>query len=168
MNEDKKINYNIYHKQITLVDADGNFKGVVDRNYGIEQAKEFGLDLVQFSSDEEQFPICKIIDFGKYKYQQSKKERKNLNNVIVVKEIRIGYNISDHDLETKHNIINKFLEKKYKVKYTLKLKGCPYIHYDLAKSKFREKISVFVEKADFGTEEFGDKTMSIMLTPKNK
>jgi len=168
MHDDKKINYSINHKQIKLIDENGDFKGVVDKNYGIGKAKEAGLDLVQFSGDEDQSPVCKIIDYGKYKYHQAKKDRKNSHNVIVVKEVRMGYNISDHDLATKHDLVNKFLDKKYKVKYVLKLNKCPPAHHSKAKAKFKENINAFVDRADLGIEESGDKTVSIMLTPRHK
>ena len=166
MIEDKKTNYDICHKQITLIDEDGNFKGVVDRDSAIQQALGTGLDLVQFSTEGEQNPICKIIDYGKFKYQQSKKEKKNCHNIIVTKEVRIGYNISDHDLSIKHKMVDKFLSKKYKVKYVLKLKGCPVVHQSQAKIKFRENASAFLDYAEVGQEESGEKSVSIMLTPK--
>jgi len=166
MNEDQKLNYDICHSQITLIDEEGSFKGVVDRNSAIRHAQEVGLDLVQFSGEEEQFPVCKIIDYGKFKYKQSKKEKKNCHNVIVTKEVRIGHNISDHDLSIKHKMVNKFLSKKYKVRYVLKLKGCPAAHQLQRKIKFRENVNGFLEVAEIGQEESGDKTVSIMLTPK--
>jgi len=166
MNDEKKLNYDINHKKITLVDENEEFKGVVDRNEGIRRAQEAGLDLVQFSTDIEEFPICKIIDYGKHKYYQSKRDKKNSHNTIILKEVRIGHNISEHDLETKHKLVHKFLDKKYKVKYTLKLKGCPPAHQSKAKTKFRERANTFEDKVDFGKEEVGDRTTSIMLIPK--
>jgi len=166
MSDEKKLNYDIYNKRITLIDENGEFKGVVSRDEGISQARDLGLDLVQFSVGSETFPVCKIIDYGKYKYHQSKKDKKNSHNVVIIKEVRIGHGISDHDLETKHRLVHKFLDKKYKVKYTLKLKGCPMPHQAQAKIKFRENANAFADKADFGKEEPGDKMFSIVLTPK--
>jgi len=166
MNEDKNLNYDINHKKIILIDENGEFRGIVDRNDGIQRAIELGLDLVQFSSDDETTPICKIIDYGKYKYHQSKRDKKNSHNVVILKEVRIGHNISEHDLETKHNLVYKFLNKKYKVKYTLRLKGCPMAHQSKAKVKFRENANIFTDIAELGKEEFGEKMVSIILTPK--
>ena len=166
MNDEKNLNYDINHRTITLIDENGEFKGVVDRDEGIRLAKELDLDLVQFAADTEKFPICKIIDYGKFKYHQSKRDKKNSHNVIVLKEVRIGHRISDHDLETKHKLVHKFLDKKYKVKYTLKLKGCPAAHQSKAKTKFKEDVNIFEDKADFGKEEVGEKMISIILIPK--
>jgi translation initiation factor IF-3 len=149
-----------------LINENGENEGIIDRDLAISRAKSFGLDLVQFSNENP--PICKIIDYGKFKYQQSKKDKKNHSNAVVVKEMWIGHNISDHDLMFKNKLVNEFLDKKYKVKYVLKLKGCPPTHYEKAKIRFREIIQSFVEKVDFGKEESGDKSISIMLAPKIK
>lgn len=164
MKEDRRINYQISSKKIILVNENGQREGIVDRDVAINRAKSCDLDLVQFSNDN--LPICKIIDYGKFKYQQSKKKKKNHSNSIIIKEMRIGHNISEHDLLFKNKLVNEFLEKKYKVKYVLKLQGCPLVHQEKAKIKFREIMQVFAEKVDFGKEEVGEKMVSVMLTPK--
>ena len=165
MKEDKKINYQITSRKILLINENGQNEGILDRDFAINKAKELGLDLVQFSNENP--PICKILDYGKFKYQQSKKEKKNHINSVVIKEMWIGHSISEHDLVFKNKIVNEFLDKKYKVKYVLKLKGCPPAHQDKAKAKFRETIQIFAEKVDFGKEEMGEKAVSIMMTPKS-
>lgn len=164
MKEDRKINYQISNKKVMLVNENGQREGIIDRDAAINRAKSLDLDLVQFSNDNP--PICKIIDYGKFKYQQSKKEKKNHSNAVIIKEMRIGHNISEHDLLFKNKIVNEFLDKKYKVKYVLKLQGCPLAHQEKAKIKFREIMQVFAEKVDFGKEEVGEKMIGVMMTPK--
>lgn len=129
-----------------VVDETGKSLGTLDTHKAIEIAKERGLDLVEIAPTAKP-PVCKIIDFGKYKYQQAKKEQqqKSKQKKIEVKGIRIGLSTSSHDLEYKAKQSGKFLTEGNKVKIEIKLRGREKSRQDLAKEKlnnFLELISV--------------------------
>ena len=102
----------------------GEQVGVIDTDTALRMADEVGLDLVEISPDANP-PVCKIMDFGKYKYEIAQKAREARQNQthIVVKEIRMGLKIENHDYETKRNHIEKFLLGGDKVKVTVQFKG---------------------------------------------
>ena len=98
--------------------------GIFSVNDGIKKAKDLGLDLVEISPNTKP-PICKILDLGKYKYRQQKKEnqQKKKQKISIIKEVRFRPGIDDHDYEIKMRHIQKFLQKGDKVKVTLRWKG---------------------------------------------
>ena len=107
--------------------------GVVTVQEGLRRAEEAGLDLVEVSPNAEP-PVCKILNYGKYKYELQKKaaEAKKKQKVIEIKEIKIRPTIEDHDYEVKIRAAKKFLENEDKVKVTLRLRGREMAHIDLA------------------------------------
>ncbi len=107
--------------------------GVVTVSEGIRRAEEAGLDLVEVSPNAEP-PVCKILDYGKYKYEQQKKanEAKKKQKVIEIKEIKVRPGIEQHDYEVKLKAARRFLEDENKVKVTLRLRGREMAHQDLA------------------------------------
>jgi translation initiation factor IF-3 len=120
--------------------------GVLDTFKAIEIARDRGLDLVEIAPTVKP-PVCKIIDYGKYKYQQAKKEqqRKAKQKKIEVKGIRIGLSTSSHDLEYKAKKVEKFLTEGNKIRIEMRLRGREKAHGDLAKEKlnnFLELVSV--------------------------
>ena len=110
--------------EIRLISADGKQIGVVPLEQGLRLSEEEGLDLVEISPDAKP-PVCKVLDYGKYRYEISKKEKdsKKKQHVIVVKEIRLRPRTEDHDLEFKIKHARKFLEQKNKVKFTVQFRG---------------------------------------------
>lgn len=108
-------------------------------------ARERGLDLVEIVPNTDP-PVCKIIDFGKFKYQQAKKEKKIKHKKSDVKGIRIGLKTSPHDLEHKAKQVNKFLKQGHKIRIELKLRGREKAHRDLAKEKIESFLSLISEK----------------------
>jgi translation initiation factor IF-3 len=106
--------------------------GVVSLNEGLEMAAEVGLDLVEVSPNAEP-PVCKILDYGKYKYEAQKKkaEARKKQKVIEVKEIKLRPNIDDNDYDVKMRAMRKFLEEGDKVKVTLRFRGREMAHQDL-------------------------------------
>jgi translation initiation factor IF-3 len=106
--------------------------GIIPLEEALSIAIEKDLDLVEVSPNSNP-PVCKVMDFGKYKYQQelSEKERKKKQTQIVVKEIKVRPKIDKNDLNTKKKQIAKFLEKGYKVKITLSFKGREIVHPEL-------------------------------------
>ena len=106
--------------------------GVLSLNEALAQAEQFGLDLVEVSPNADP-PVCKILDFGKFKYEAQKKknEAKKKQKVIEVKEIKMRPNIDDHDYQTKMRSVNRFLEEGDKVKLTMRFRGREMAHLEI-------------------------------------
>ena len=136
------MNEQIRVPQVQVVDEKGENLGSLDTYKAIQMAKERGLDLVEIAPTAKP-PVCKIIDSGKYKYQQSKKEQqqKTKQKKVETKGIRIGLVTSSHDLEYKAKNTEKFLSAGNKVKIEIKLRGREKAHADSA----REKLNAFLE-----------------------
>jgi translation initiation factor IF-3 len=120
--------------QIRLIDHNGENLGVVRPEEGMRLAEEVGLDLVEISPTAEP-PVCKIMDFGKFKYEQQKKaaEARKNQKIIEVKEVKFRPNIDDHDYDVKMRSVSRFLEEGDKVKVTLRFRGREMAHMELGR-----------------------------------
>lgn len=138
--DEPRINTQIRADKIRLVGADGEMIGVVSVPEGLRVAKEAGLDLVEVSPNAEP-PVCKVLDYGKYKYEQQKKaaEARKKQKIVVIKEVKLRPGIDKHDLEVKMKAVHKFLEEGDKVKLTLRFRGREMSHQDIG-MKLLEKI----------------------------
>ena len=139
-NDGPRVNREIDVRSIRLVGADGEMIGVVTLREGLTMAEEAGLDLVEVSPNADP-PVCKILDFGKFKYEAQKKknEARKKQKVIEVKEIKLRPNIDEHDYDVKMRSMKKFLEEGDKVKVTLRFRGRELAHQDLG-MKVLEKV----------------------------
>ena len=119
-----RVNEQIRVPEVFLVDEDGNALGRISRDEALSRARSAELDLVEVSP-KAQPPVCKIIDYGKYKYEQEKQAKKQRakNKAQDQKEIRLSLNIEENDLKVKSKKAQEFLEKRHKVKVNLMLKG---------------------------------------------
>jgi translation initiation factor IF-3 len=128
-----RVNDQIRVPKIRLVDENGEMVGVVTVQEGLRRAESAGLDLVEVSPNAEP-PVCKILNYGKYKYELQKKaaEARKKQKIIEIKEIKIRPTIEDHDYEVKLRAAKRFLEDEDKVKVTLRLRGREMAHVDLA------------------------------------
>jgi len=119
--------------EVRLIDEDGNQIGIVASRQALEIADERGLDLVEISPNSKP-PVCKIMDFGKYKYQLeiSEKLKKKKQSHIVVKEIKLRPKIDKNDLNTKKRQMEKFLKHGNKVKITVMFRGREIVHKQIA------------------------------------
>ncbi|HOJ50852.1 MAG TPA: translation initiation factor IF-3 [Spirochaetota bacterium] len=124
MIKELNINNQIKAKKVRLVDPDGNQLGVVDINEALLKAKEFNLDLVEIAPQAEP-PVCKIMDYGKYRFEQKKKEKemKKKQHIIQVKELTLTPLIEEHDYQVKLKKAKEFLIRGDKLKLTVKFKG---------------------------------------------
>lgn len=118
--------------------------GIVSRNEGLKLAQEAGLDLVEVSPNAEP-PVCKILDNGKYKYEQQKKkaEAKKKQKIIEVKEIQLRPGIDENDFQVKLRAVHRFLEAGNKVKITMRFRGREVAHHELGMevlSRLRESV----------------------------
>ena len=127
-----RINDQIESPSIRLIDQRGEMVGVVSLHQGLQMAYEAGLDLVEVSPNAEP-PVCKLLEFGKFKYEQQKKqnEQRKKQKVIQVKEIKMRPNIDDHDYDVKKRAMLRFLEEGDKVKITLRFRGREMVHQEL-------------------------------------
>jgi len=139
-----RVNQQIKLPEILLIDEVGNKVGVVSTQDALQRAKDLDLDLVEVAPNLRP-PVCKILDFGKYQYEQSKatapsKKHRSKDT----KEIRLGLKIDTHDLNIKSRKVSQFLSKGHKVKITIRFKGREITHIDLGKellSKFLSTIT---------------------------
>ena len=147
------INEKIRDKEVRLVSESGEQLGIVSSKEALKMAREADLDLVKIAPNAKP-PVCKIIDYGKYRYEMARKEKeaKKKQKTMEVKEVRLSPNIDTNDLNTKANNARKFLSKGDKVKVTLRFRGREMAHVGYSKQildSFYEKLEdiAVVDKA---------------------
>lgn len=131
-----------------MIDHEGEKKGVVPTEQALELAGQVGLDLVEVSPNTKP-PVCKILDYGKYKYQQQKKknEAKKKQKVVEIKEIKMRPNIDDHDYGVKAKAIRRFFDDGDKVKVTLRFRGREMAHQERGMELLKKVQADFEEIA---------------------
>ena len=124
-----QINEDIRDREVRVVTDGGEQLGIMSAKEALKKAEERNLDLVKISANAKP-PVCKIMDYGKYRFEQSKREKENRKNqrVIEIKEIRLSLNIDTHDFETKVNHAHKFLKAGNKVKVSIRFRGREMAH----------------------------------------
>jgi translation initiation factor IF-3 len=127
-----RVNEEIRIPQVRLIDQDGEMQGVMTAREAMNRAFQAGLDLVEISPNADP-PVCKILDFGKFKYEQQKKrnEAKKKQKVIEIKEIKVRPNIDENDYQVKMRAMKSFIEEGDKVKVTLRFRGREMAHQDI-------------------------------------
>ncbi|MCT4597015.1 MAG: translation initiation factor IF-3 [Vallitalea sp.] len=138
------INEQIRDREVRLIDDQGNQLGIMSARDAQKLAKERNLDLVKISPKAKP-PVCKIIDYGKFRYEQAKrdKEAKKKQNIISVKEVRLSPNIEQHDIDTKMKHAKKFLNNGDKVKVSVRFRGRELAHTAVGRGillKFAESL----------------------------
>lgn len=164
-----QINEEIRDKELRLIDSDGSQLGIVSIEKALKLASEKNLDLVKIAPQAKPV-VCKIMDYGKFRFEQSKREKEAKKNqrIISLKEIRLSLNIDTHDFNTKLKHASKFIAAGNKVKVSIRFRGRemghPELGYDIM-NKFAEQCSDFaiVEK----TPKLDGRSMLMFLTPKN-
>ena len=162
------INEQIRDREVRLIGADGAQLGIMSSREAMRLAEEAGLDLVKIAPTAKP-PVCKIVDYGKFKYEQVRKEKeaRKKQRTVEIKEIRLSPNIDTNDLNTKGNAARKFLTKGDKVKITLRFRGREIAHMNNSKhilddfAKSLADIAV-VEKAP----KVEGRSMTMFLTEK--
>ena len=166
----QRLNEDITSSEVRLISEDGEQLGVVSIEVALEKAREVGLDLIEVGPNTKP-PVCKILDYGKLKYEEKKKQQlsKKKQHVIKVKEIRLRPRIDDHDLMTKLNQGRKFLQDGAKLKVTLMFRGREMARVDLGKlvmEKVLEELSDVAEvEKDIPLE---GRRMSMILNAKQE
>ena len=142
---DYLINEQIRDKEVRVIGAEGGQLGVMSVKDAQKLADDAGLDLVRVSPNAKP-PVCKIIDYGKFRYEMSRKEKdaKKKQRIVEIKEVRLSPNIEENDLNTKVGMARKFLEKGNRVKVTLRFRGRELAYVNQSKrilDEFAEKLS---------------------------
>lgn len=153
--------------EVRLIDDEGNQIGVVPIAQAQDMAREKNLDLVEIAPQATP-PVCKIMDYGKYLFQQKKKqaEAKKKQKVIVVKEVQFRPRIDDHDFEFKKNNVMRFLEHGDKVKAIVRFRGREMTHIELGRAVLNRLLADIKEigAAEGGTDMQGNR-MTIVIAP---
>jgi translation initiation factor IF-3 len=168
--EGHKINYRIESREVRLIGADGQNVGVVPTRQAIAMADEAGLDLVEISPDAKP-PVAKILDYGKFRFQEQKKaaEARKKQKVIEIKEIKIRPMIDDHDYEVKMKAARRFFEEGDKVKVTLRFRGREMDHQELGYQLLQRVKADMLEIAKVELEPRSEgRQIMMILSPKGK
>jgi len=163
-----RVNQNIRAPQVRVISPEGEQLGILDVSEALRKAEEFGLDLVEVAPGVDP-PVCKIMDYGKFRYEESKKdhERKKKQATVVLKEIKLRPKTEDHDLQYKVKNLKRFLEEKCKVKVTIMFRGREITHPEMARhliDRLLEMVSDFAEVEQ--TAKFEGRNMIMILAPK--
>jgi translation initiation factor IF-3 len=129
-------------KEVRVISADGEQLGILDTREAIRKAEELGLDLVEVAPTAKP-PVCRIMDFGKYKYELAKKanEARKHQTVIVVKEIKLRPRTDEHDIQFKMNNIRRFLADGHKVKVSVMFRGREMAHIGMGKAVLERMVN---------------------------
>jgi translation initiation factor IF-3 len=164
----QRINEQIRISPLRVIGGDGEQLGILERDEAMRRAEEAGLDLVEVAP-EARPPVCRIMDFGKFKYRQAKKTHKSKSHEVKLKEIRIRPKTEAHDRDTKIRQARQFLEEGDKVMVNMLFRGREAAHMDFA----TQNLKTFVEQlAEVSTVERGPvregRRMMLILLPKKK
>ena len=167
-NKELQINEQIRDKELRVIDSDGTQLGIMPLRKAMEIAEQKNLDLVKIAPQANP-PVCKIIDYGKFRFEQAKREKEARKNqrVVEIKEVRLSLNIDTHDFETKRNHAMRFISEGNKVKASIRFRGREMGHPELGQeimSRFAEAMSEVanVEKP----AKLEGRTMLMFLAPK--
>src|SRR5690606_11269951 len=163
-----RINEHIRVREVRLIDENGENVGVMPTIDARVRANDVGLDLVEISPDANP-PVCKILDFGKYKFQLQKKaaEARKHRKVVELKEIKMRPGIDDHDYEVKMRSIHRFFEEGDKVKITLRFRGREMAHTNLGMDVLKRVKADLENVAKVESEpKFEGRQMIMILAPK--
>lgn len=163
-----QINEQIRDKEIRVVDTDGSQLGIMPAKQALELAEQKGLDLVKIAPQAKP-PVCKIIDYGKFRFEQSKREKEQRKNqrVVDIKEVRLSLNIDTHDFETKKNHAVRFISEGNKVKASIRFRGREMGHPELGEEIMQRFADAMSEVANVEKPaKLEGRTMLMFLAPK--
>lgn len=168
--KEQQINEQIRDKEVRLISQDGEQLGIVSAKEALNLAEEKFLDLVKIAPNSKP-PVCKIMDYGKYKYEQAKKEKdsRKKQKTVSVKEIRLRPAIEEHDLNTKVNSARKFLNSGDKVKVSVRFRGRELGHKDIGYQVIDKFLSLLEEVGTATTKpKFEGNSLVLVVEPAKK
>ena len=162
------MNYEINVPQVRLVGVDGEMIGIVTTREAMAAAEDSGFDLVEISPNADP-PVCNLLDFGKFKYEQQKKknEARKKQKIIEVKEIKLRPNIDDHDYDVKMRAATGFLDEGDKVKVTMRFRGREMMHQDLGMNvlmRVKDQLDPLAKVEQ--TPQLEGRQMTMVLAPR--
>ena len=157
-----RVNTEIRAPEVRTIDSTGKQVGILPLGEALSMARSSGLDLVEVAADADP-PVCRIMDYGKYRYEQTKKEKlaKKHQHATRIKEIRLRPNIEDHDLEVKERRVREFLEHGFKVKVSVAFRGREMAHSEFGREVL-DKLAASVD--DIGAAEGEPKMIGRFMT----
>jgi translation initiation factor IF-3 len=163
-----RVNFRIRAPEVRVIGEDGSNVGVLPSKQAVQLARKEGLDLVEINPKAVP-PVCKIMDFGKFKYEKKKKDReaKKHQTVVELKEVKFRPNTDDHDVDVKMRKIREFLEDKNKAKLTMRFRGREMAHKEIGRDLLM-KVAEAVSDLGMITQEpkMEGRTMTMILSPK--
>ena len=166
--QELQINEQIRDKELRVIDSDGTQLGIMPLRRAMELAEQKNLDLVKIAPQANP-PVCKIIDYGKFRFEQAKREKEARKNqrVVEIKEVRIALNIETHDFETKKNHALRFISEGNKVKASIRFRGREMGHPELGLEIMRRFADAMSEVANVEKPaKLEGRTMLMFLAPK--
>ena len=163
-----RTNEKIRVREVRLIGAGGEQVGIVPAFKALEAAREQGLDLVEVSPDARP-PVCKILDYGKYKYEHEKREKeaRKKQHIVVVKEIKIRPKIGEHDLEVKLKHVKEFFEEGDRVRLIITFRGREMAHQDLGRAVLEKALAALSEHGVLEQHpKFEGNNLGCLLAPK--
>lgn len=169
--KDLRVNEQIRVREVRLIDAAGNQLGIMSTREAVGIAKEAGQDLVEISPNANP-PVCKVLDYGKFKFEQEKKikESRKKQKLLKLKEIRMQPKIEKHDLAFKSKHVQEFLDEGNKVKVTIRFRGRELAHTELGRGVL-ERVTENLEEGSFAVDrkpQMEGRFMSMILAPRGK
>lgn len=155
-------------REVRVIGAEGDQLGILPRNEAMEMAREAGLDLVEVAATSDP-PVCRIMDYGKFKYEQQKKkaDARKRQSVVQIKEIKVRPKTDDHDYDTKLRHIRRFLEDGDRCKVTVFFRGREIIHKDRGMAILERMVQDLGEVARLEQEPRAEgRTLQMLLVPK--
>jgi len=163
-----RVNHRIRVPEVLVIGPDGNKLGVLQTHDALRMAQEQGLDLVEINPKSDP-PVCKILDFGKYKYEEKKKQAQARRNqaVVEIKEIKLRPKTDDHDINFKTKAARRFLEAGHKVKFTVRFRGREITHPEKAHEQLDVILKALDDVANIETRPMMEaRAMSLVVAPK--
>lgn len=151
-----------------MIDENNEQRGIVETHEALRMARDSGLDLVEIAPQERP-PVCRIMDFGKHKYLQKKKQKQQHTHETTLKEVRLRPKTDDNDRNIKMKRAEKFLGQGHRVQFTMLFRGRERQHRDLAQMQFQEITTFFAESAKLERPpKFEGRRMTMVLAPLKK
>ena len=166
--QELQINEQIRDKELRVIDSDGTQLGIMPLRRAMELAEQKNLDLVKIAPQANP-PVCKIIDYGKFRFEQAKREKEARKNqrVVEIKEVRLSLNIDTHDFETKKNHALRFISEGNKVKASIRFRGREMGHPEMGLEIMRRFADAMSEVANVEKPaKLEGRTMLMFLAPK--
>ncbi len=169
ISKELRINDDIRVREVRVIDSAGEQVGVMPTKDALKRSGEKQLDLVEVAPNAKP-PVCRIMDYGKYLYEESKKKKKAKKNqtITTLKEIRMTPKIDDHDFDVKINKVKKFLQNGDKVKVSIRFRGREIVHRQIGESRLKEAADMVKEFGKVsGRAKLEGRNMNITILPKD-